>query len=455
MEQKQSFMLASLVHKYQKETLYWATKAFEEEKQKNIELSLEYYSKACRSLSCAISFETYEERIFYMNTADTQGIENCSKMSFNGNTGRLEMTLGSFTYPNEMQVKNNKQSDELDVGFEKPILCSSKQAEDQHSIFDGCLVCENINSKGFSEIIGLQEAILCLREAVILPQTHPSIFQGLRKPWRAILLYGPPGTGKTFIARALAKECKMKFFSISPADLLSKWLGQSEKMVRELFKKASQVRPSIVFIDEIDSLCSSRGEQESETARRIKAELLIQLQGLHNEPDQIFVLAATNIPWELDPAIRRRFEKRIYIPLPDVNARYELLKERLVNISNNLTDSELRKVAVRTEGYSCSDIDVLCRSAVMEPVRRLEKCEFFVLVCETCDGMKLYEPCENNREGALRKSFTDFEQNERINTIPEVTKNDFEMSLIKNKPSVDQKDLEKYESFTREFGQNS
>lgn len=150
---------------------------------------------------------------------------------------------------------------------------------------------------------------MCLKEAVILPQTHPSIFQGLRKPWRAVLLYGPPGTGKTFIARALAKECKMKFFLISSADLLSKWLGQSEKLVRELFKKARQVKPSVIFIDEVDSLCSVRSEQESETARRVKAEFLIQLQGLHNEIDQVFVLAATNIPWELDPAIRRRFEK--------------------------------------------------------------------------------------------------------------------------------------------------
>lgn len=88
-------------------------------------------------------------------------------------------------------------------------------------------------------------------------------------------------------------------------------------------------------------------------------------------------------------------------------------------------------------------------------VRRLERCEFFVLVCETSDGIKLYGSCEQDVQGALRKSFLDFEQNERINTIPEVTKNDFEISIIKNKPSVDQKDLEKYESFTREFGQNS
>lgn len=164
---------------------------------------------------------------------------------------------------------------------------------------------------------GLEQAKASLQEAVILPTRFPQLFTGERKPWRGILLYGPPGTGKSYLAKACATEADGTFFSVSSADLVSKWLGESERLVKNLFKMAREAKPSIIFIDEVDSLCGSRSEGENETSRRIKTEFLVQMNGVGTDCDGVLVLGATNVPWELDAAIRRRFEKRIYIPLPD------------------------------------------------------------------------------------------------------------------------------------------
>jgi len=173
----------------------------------------------------------------------------------------------------------------------------------------GAIVKEKPNVK-WDDVAGLHAAKESLKEAVILPIKFPQLFTGKRKPWRGILLYGPPGTGKSYLAKAVATEADSTFFSISSSDLVSKWLGESEKLVRSLFEMARESKPAIIFIDEIDSLCSSRSDSESESARRIKTEFLVQMNGVGNDTDGILVLAATNIPWALDSAIRRRFEKK-------------------------------------------------------------------------------------------------------------------------------------------------
>ena len=169
------------------------------------------------------------------------------------------------------------------------------------------------------------------------PFAHPptpmtlQFFTGKRKPWSGILLYGPPGTGKSYLAKAVATEAKSTFFAISSSDLVSKWLGESEKLVNQLFTMAREQAPSIVFIDEIDALCSARGDNESEAARRIKTEFLVQMQGVGTSGEaRVLVLGATNLPYALDQAIRRRFDKRIYIPLPEAPARAHMFKASMV-----------------------------------------------------------------------------------------------------------------------------
>eukprot|EP00091_Calanus_sinicus_P014649 TRINITY_DN32272_c0_g1_i1.p1 TRINITY_DN32272_c0_g1~~TRINITY_DN32272_c0_g1_i1.p1 ORF type:complete len:216 (-),score=81.84 TRINITY_DN32272_c0_g1_i1:13-660(-) len=154
-------------------------------------------------------------------------------------------------------------------------------------------------------------------------------------------------------------------------------LGESEKLVRNLFEMAREQKPSIIFIDEIDSLTSSRSDNESESARRIKTEFLVQMQGVGNDMDGILVLGATNIPWVLDSAIRRRFEKRIYIDLPEEHARTHMFKLNMGNTPSTLTEEEFRELGRRTEGYSGSDISIVVRDALMQPVRKVQTATHF------------------------------------------------------------------------------
>ncbi|XP_075971871.1 katanin p60 ATPase-containing subunit A-like 1 isoform X2 [Anticarsia gemmatalis] len=225
----------------------------------------------------------------------------------------------------------------------------------------------------WKDVIGLDDAKSVLQEAVVLPLVMPDYFKGIRRPWKGVLLTGPPGTGKTLLARAVATECRTTFFNVSSATLTSKYRGDSEKLVRLLFDMAAFYAPSTIFLDEVDSLCAVRGaDSEHEASRRFKAELLIQMDGLcaaFHRDKIIMVLAATNHPWDIDEAFRRRFEKRIYIGLPDEATRVKLLKLCLceVVLAENVNLSE---IATRLEGYSGSDISNLCRDAAMMTMRR-------------------------------------------------------------------------------------
>lgn len=203
------------------------------------------------------------------------------------------------------------------------------------SALEEAIVTEKPNVK-WTDIAGLVKAKESLKEAVILPIRFPDFFEGARKPWKGILLYGPPGTGKTYLAKACATETEGTFFSVSSADLVSKYVGESEKLIKNLFALAREKKPSIIFIDEVDSLCGNRSDGENEASRRVKTEFLVQMQGVGNDDKGVLVLGATNLPWALDPAIRRRFEKRIYIPLPDAPARKFLLENNMAKTPHGL-----------------------------------------------------------------------------------------------------------------------
>ena len=222
----------------------------------------------------------------------------------------------------------------------------------------------------WDDVAGLEQAKEGLKEAVVLPIKFPQLFDEVRQPWRGILLYGPPGTGKSFLAKACATECEGTFFSISSSDLVSKWMGESERLIKQLFNMARERKPSIIFIDEIDSLCGQRSEGENDSARRIKTEFLVQMQGVGNDMDGVLVLGATNVPWELDQAMRRRFQKRIYISLPDATARAGIMKNKGSKTKNTVTDEEWVELGNASEGYSGSDIAIVVNEALMMPVRR-------------------------------------------------------------------------------------
>ncbi|KAJ8565845.1 hypothetical protein K7X08_008421 [Anisodus acutangulus] len=197
----------------------------------------------------------------------------------------------------------------------------------------------------------------------------PEYFQGVRRPWRGVLMFGPLGTGKTLLAKAVATECGTTFMNISCSSLCGKWYGESERLTRCLFDLAHA--PTIIFIDEIDSLSVP---EEHETSRRVKSELLVQINGLNNSSNTsgkpVTLLAATNFPRSLDEALRRRLEKRIYTPLPDLKSRKELIEINLKSIAL-APGLDIEQVARRTENYSGDDLTNICRDASLNGMRRM------------------------------------------------------------------------------------
>ena len=265
----------------------------------------------------------------------------------------------------------------------------------------------------WNDIAGLKFAKETLREAIVLPRIIPHIFNTLlRAPPLGVLLFGPPGTGKTLLAKAVGTSVRdsATFFSISAASINSKWFGESEKVVRALFVTARKQEQSIIFIDEIDSLLSSRGMgMENDAARKVKTEFMVQLSGINHQNGkigQLLVIAATNRPWDLDSAVVRRLAKRIYVPLPGLDARASLMRNALLGDvvkeeeeeeqeqevkkemkkrdttsveriqkdqeTEGVAGIELQRLAALTEGYSGSDLFELCREASTVRLRSLD-----------------------------------------------------------------------------------
>lgn len=251
----------------------------------------------------------------------------------------------------------------------------------------------------WSDIAGLDIAKKSLKEAVVYPFLRPDLFMGLREPARGMLLFGPPGTGKTMLARAVATESKSTFFSISASSLTSKFLGESEKLVRALFALAKALAPSIIFVDEIDSLLSSRSSNgEHETTRRIKTEFLIQWSDLQRaaagreqsdkekergDASRVLVLAATNLPWAIDEAARRRFVRRQYIPLPEGETRATQLRTLLGHQKHSLNERDIQTLVQLTDGM-CFILNF--RDSVLTLITRVLRVRYNGISQRRCDG---------------------------------------------------------------------
>eukprot|EP00088_Acartia_fossae_P048398 TRINITY_DN5280_c0_g1_i6.p1 TRINITY_DN5280_c0_g1~~TRINITY_DN5280_c0_g1_i6.p1 ORF type:complete len:514 (-),score=92.66 TRINITY_DN5280_c0_g1_i6:324-1865(-) len=254
----------------------------------------------------------------------------------------------------------------------------------------GEVIVKNAAGVKFDDISGQDKAKGALREMVVLPALKPELFTGLRSPAKGLLLFGPPGNGKTLLARALATESSCHLINVSASSLTSKWVGEGEKLVKTLFSVARKIQPCIIFMDEIDSLLSSRRDGENESSRRIKTEFLLQFEGMLTESDEkLVVLAATNRPQELDDAALRRFTKRIYVEMPDLSARKALMSALLKKNGSNLSANELDKLGKLTNGYSCSDITNLAKDAAMAPLREMSQDQILNMKAENMRKLKL------------------------------------------------------------------
>ncbi|KAL4003576.1 ATPase associated with various cellular activities (AAA) family protein [Acanthocheilonema viteae] len=273
------------------------------------------------------------------------------------------------------------------------------------------------------DISGQTEAKKALMEAVIDPVLYPEWFATSgHNPWRCVLLYGPPGTGKTCLSQSIAREMNTRFYQVSSSDLISTWSGQSEKLIRELFDHAlAHSSASVIFIDEIDSLCRVRQITEDDNIRRVKTELFLQLQRLHSSHSSVLLICATNCPWELDAAFLRRFEKRIFVSLPDAASRRMLLKKFLnkLTISSDINWNVLETL---TDGFSGDDLRRFAREVAFLHFTKFKELYNF--------------NCAVSRSSLVAQ-------------IP-VTMKDFEETLRKFSPTLGGYTLSKYMEFSKQ-----
>ncbi|MFA5221913.1 MAG: CDC48 family AAA ATPase [Methanoregula sp.] len=275
----------------------------------------------------------------------------------------------------------------------------------------------------WKQVGGLEDTKQELREAVEWPLKYPEVFERLQtKPPKGILLFGPPGTGKTLLAKAVANESECNFISVKGPELLSKWVGESEKGVREIFRKARQASPSIIFFDEIDALVPKRGlsSSSSHVTESVVSQILTELDGME-ELKNVTILAATNRPDMLDEALLRpgRLERHIYVPAPDAESRKKIFEVYLSGEAGTILakDVNIDAMVAQTEGYVGADIEALVREAKMAAVR-----EFLVVM-----GSKT----EQERTDAIKNVM--------------ITKAHFDAAMTKIKGSLDRDAMEKSE----------
>jgi len=363
------------------------------------------------------------------------------------NTGKINLDIGQIPPETLKELKVNMDDFTEAMKTVQPTLLREVYVE--------------VPTVHWTDIGGLDLVKQQLREAVEWPMRYPGIFEktGIRPP-KGILLFGPPGTGKTMLAKAVATESGANFIAVKGPEVLSKWVGESEKAIREIFKRARQTAPTIIFFDEIDAIAPMRGfSHDSGVTERIVNQMLAEMDGI-TPLSKVVVIAATNRPDILDPALLRpgRFDRLIYVPPPDKEARKEILMihmrgvpiegtQQCINLALNECKDEKCKdekikycmadiLADKTEGYTGADLEALVREATMIMLRKLSN---------ECNNKAMAE-CKGNNT-----CYDNFMRNCMNNLNAKVTMQDFEDALKVVTPSLSKADIQRYERMASEL----
>jgi len=413
----------------------YVTKATEADKRKEYEEALKLYDMALKYFATALKYETNET------------IKETIRRKVREYLKRAEDLKEHL----KNQAANKSAAADGGGGGGSP---EGDEKEKYRKSLQSAILDKKPNIH-WDDVAGLAAAKEMLQEAVILPLKFPEMYKGKRQPWRGILLYGPPGTGKSYLAKAVATESGSTFFNVTAADLVSKWLGEGEKLVRTLFELASEHSPAIIFIDEVDSMTSARNDKASETSNRMLNQFLIEIDGL-SKSGNILVLGATNTPWALDPAMLRRFQKRVYIDLPDIQARKRIFEVHIGNTPNTLTKEDYLYLADQTEGFSGSDIANVVQDALMQPVRKVQSATHYRRVAHpdrknpAIMCYDFYMPCSPGEPDAVELTWKDIPSGKIIE--PPVSAKDFRRALTSGRSSVRDEDVTRLKDFTEKYG---
>lgn len=298
----------------------------------------------------------------------------------------------------------------------------------------------------WNDIVGMTSVKRLLDDTIKLPTLLPHLFTGNREALRSLLFYGPPGTGKTLLGKALACLSGVTFYTISSADVISKYVGDSEKYIKYLFEMVKADKPCILFLDEVDALCGKR--EESGHSTKAVQQFLQQLDGVTTtgSMDGVFVVACTNVPWSLDDAMRRRFEQRIYVGLPSCSDRCALFRYYVSKDTHEVSEAQFGELATLTPHFSPADIKQLCKMAAMMPIKCVAKATHFEMLPEG-----ELRPCNASHPMGIPMTMDSIPDKMSI-IAPPTTYTHLLEQLAYTKSTADVAKLEDYEKWTELYG---